>query len=94
MPRKTYSAEFKAEAVELVRSSPSSARAVAHDLGLSPTMLNRWCREAQGSSKPAFQGSGTPRDQELARLKRELAQVKKERDFLRDAATYFAKESS
>lgn len=94
MPRKKYSAEFKAEAVELVRSSSSSASAVARDLGLSPTMLNRWCREAQRSSKPAFQGSGTPRDQELARLKRELAQVKKERDFLRDAATYFAKGSS
>jgi transposase len=57
-------------------------------------MLNRWCREAQRSSKPVFQGSGTLRDQELARLKRELAQVKKEREFLRDAATYFAKESS
>ena len=94
MPRKKYSAEFKAEAVELVRSSSSSASAVARDLGLSPTMLNRWCREAHRSSKPVFQGSGTPRDQELARLKRELAQVKKERDFLRDAATYFAKESS
>jgi transposase len=94
MPRKKYSAEFKAEAVELVRSSSGSASAVARDLGLSPTMLNRWCREARRSSKPAFQGSGTPRDQELARLKRELAQVKKERDFLRDAATYFAKESS
>ena len=77
-----------------MRSSRSSASAVARDLGLSPTMLNRWCREAQRSSKPVFQGSGTPRDQELARLKRELAQVKKEREFLRDAATYFAKESS
>ena len=94
MPRKKYSAEFKAEAVELVRSSSSSASAVARDLGLSPTMLNRWCREAHGSSKSVFQGSGTPRDQELARLKRELAQVRRERDFLRDAATYFAKESS
>ena len=94
MPRKKYSAEFKAEAVELVRSSSASASAVARDLGLSATMLNRWCREAQRSSKPVFQGSGMPRDQELARLKRELAQVKKERDFLRDAATYFAKESS
>jgi len=94
MQRKKYSAEFKSEAVELVRSSSSSASAVARDLGLSPTMLNRWCREAQRSSNSAFQGSGTPRDQELARLKRELAQIKKERDFLRDAATYFANQSS
>ena len=94
MPRKKYSAEFKAEAVELVRSSSSSASAVARDLGLSPTMPNRWCREVQHSSKPASQDSGTPRDQELARLKRELTQVKKERDSLRDAAMVFAKESS
>ncbi|MES1956351.1 transposase IS3/IS911 family protein [Salinisphaera hydrothermalis EPR70] len=94
MLRKKYSAEFKAEAVELVRSSSSSASTVARDLGLSPTMLNRWCCEAQRSSKPAFQGSGTPRDQALARLKRELALVKKERDVLRDAATDFAKDSS
>ncbi|MES1932232.1 transposase IS3/IS911 family protein [Salinisphaera shabanensis T35B1] len=57
-------------------------------------MLNRWWREAQHSSRPTFQGSGRPRDQELARLKRELAQVKKERDFLREAAAYIAKELS
>jgi transposase len=42
----------------------------------------------------AFAGTGTPRDEERARLKRELARVKKERDFLREAATFFAKGSS
>jgi transposase len=42
----------------------------------------------------AFAGSGVPRDQEMATLKRELARVKKERDFLRDAAAFFARESS
>lgn len=42
----------------------------------------------------AFTGSGVPRDQEMATLKRELARVKKERDFLRDAAAFFARESS
>ena len=50
-----------------------------------------------GSAKPrlkAFGGTGKPRDEEMARLKRELARVKKERDFLREAATFFAKESS
>lgn len=57
-------------------------------------MLTRWVREADTVTDKAFTGSGTPRDQELARLKRELARVTKERDFLRDAAAYFAKESS
>lgn len=56
MPRKQCSAEFKAEAVELVRSSAASASAATRYLGLSPTMLNRWCREVQGASKPAFPG--------------------------------------
>lgn len=46
------------------------------------------------ASDKAFVGSGTPRDEELARLKRELARVKKERFFLREAATFFAKGSS
>ncbi|WP_373896424.1 hypothetical protein ACCP16_12360 [Xanthomonas citri pv. malvacearum] len=50
-------------------------------------------REAQTPGTAAFGGSGTPRDEELARLKRELARVKKERDFLREAATFFAKGS-
>jgi len=44
--------------------------------------------------KTAFGGTGTPRDEEVARLKRELARVQKERDFLREAATFFAKGSS
>lgn len=56
-------------------------------------MLTRWVREAEGPADKAFTGSGTPRDQEVARLKRELARVTKERDFLRDAAAYFAKRS-
>jgi len=50
--------------------------------------------EPQRPSAVAFGGTGTPRDEKLARLKRELARVKKERDFLREAATFFAKESS
>ena len=44
--------------------------------------------------KAAMRLSGTPRDEEIARLKRELSRVKKERDFLRDAAAFFARESS
>jgi len=92
--RKKYSAEFKAEAVELVRSSSTSASQIARDIGVGPTLLNRWCREADDRGKPAFQGTGTPRDQELAALKRELAKTRKERDFLRDAAAFFAKGSS
>ena len=56
--------------------------------------MGRWRRELETDKAKAFSGSGVPRDQEMAALKRELARVKKERDFLRDAAAFFARESS
>lgn len=92
--RKKYSPEFKREAVELVRRPETSCRQIAQEIGVAPSLLNRWVREAQPGAEKAFPGTGSPRDEELARLKRELARVTKERDFLRDAAAYFAKESS
>ena len=92
--RRRYSREFKHEAVELARNPSTSIRQVALELGLNPNMLARWKREADQDNAPAFQGSGTARDQELAAVRRELARVKKERDFLRDAAAFFARESS
>lgn len=90
--RRKYSADFKREAVEQTRQPGVSCRQVALEIGINPNMLTRWVGEAEGTQ--AFAGTGTPRDEELARLKRELARVKTERDFLRDAAVYFAKGSS
>ena len=92
--RKKYSPEYKREAVELVRRSGSSCRQVALDIGINPNMLSRWVREADTVSSKAFPGTGSPRDEELVRLKRELARVTKERGFLKDATVYFAKGSS
>ena len=91
--RKRYTREFKREAVELVRRSNTSCRKIALEIGVNPNLLTRWAREADEAGN-AFAGPGNPRDEELARLKRELARVTKERDFLRDAAAYFAKGSS
>ena len=91
--RKRYSPEYKRELVELVRRSSSSCRKIALEVGVSPAQLTRWVREAEAGGAKAFPGGGTPRDEELARLKRELGRVTKERDFLRDAAAYFAKQS-
>jgi transposase len=92
--RKKYSPEFKREAIELVRRSGTSCRQIGLEIGVNPNMLTRWVREADAGSGKAFSGTGTARDEEVARLKRELSRVTKERDFLRDAATYFAKGSS
>jgi transposase len=89
--RRKYSAEFKHGAVEQTRQPGVSCAQIAHELGIAPSLLTRWRREADAAGHKAFGGSGSPRDEEVARL---LARVKKERDFLREAATFFARESS
>jgi transposase len=91
--RKRYSPEYKQELVELVRRSQSSGRQIALEVGINPNMLTRWVREANAGGGKAFPGGGIPRDEEMARLKRELSKVVRERDFLKDAAAYFAKQS-
>ena len=88
--RKRYSPEYKRE---LVRRSQSSCRQIALEVGVNPNMLTRWVREADAGGGKAFPGGGMPRDEEMARLKRELSKVTRERDFLKDAAAYFAKQS-
>src|SRR5690606_6935505 len=94
MKRKKYSPEFKREAIELVRRSGASCRQVALEIGVAPNLLTRWVREAQPGTEKVFPGAGSPRDEERARVERELARLTKEGHFLRDAAAYFAKESS
>jgi transposase len=92
--RRKFSEEFKREALELVRQPGVTVSQVARDIGIGAGLLGRWRRELENDKAKAFSGSGVPRDQEMAALKRELARVKKERDFLRDAAAFFARESS
>jgi len=91
--RKRYSPEYKQELVELVRRSRSSCRQIALEVGVNPNMLTRWAREADAGGGKAFPGDGTPRDEEMVRLRHELSKVTRERDFLKDAAAYFAKQS-
>jgi len=92
--RRKYSLEFKRGAVDQARQPGVSCAQVARELGIGANLLSRWKREAETEGNSAFSGSGSPRDEEVARLKRELTRVKKERDFLREAATFFARESS
>ena len=90
---KRYSAEFKREALRRATEEGITDKAVCDELGISTRQFRRWRDELEVLGKEAFPGKGRPRDQELADLKRELSQVKKERDFLREAAVYFAKGS-
>lgn len=91
--RRKYSPEFKREAVELASQPGQTVAGVARDLGIRANILSRWRRESTEHGTKAFAGQGVARDEELMRLRRELAQVKKERDFLKSAAAYFAKET-
>jgi transposase len=92
--RRKYSDEFKREAVQLTNHPGVSKSQIARELGINPNMLGRWCREFQAGGNKAFPGKGHAHDEEVARLRRELARVRKERDFLKEAAAFFAKESS
>jgi transposase-like protein len=91
--RRKYSDEFKLEAIAFVDQPGVTLAQVGRELGINPNMLSRWRRELATQGKAAFPGKGNARDEEMARLKRELSRVKKERNFLREAAAYFAKES-
>ncbi len=90
---KRYSSEFKREAILRVGEEGSTDTAVCTELGISTRQFRRWRDELQLLGDDAFPGQGRPRDEELSALKRELGQIKKERDFLREAAAYFAKRS-
>ena len=92
--RRKLSAEFKREAVQLANHPGVTKTQIARELGINSNLLGRWCRQLQIEGSRVFVGKGYARDDEMARLKRELARVKKERDFLKEAAAYFAKESS
>jgi transposase len=67
---------------------------IAADLGIGAGMLGRWRRELREAPTQSFVGNGQSRDEEMSQLRRELARVTKERDFLREAAAFFARAST
>ena len=93
--RRKFTAEQKAEAVQLVRESAKSVYRVAQDLGLSESGLRRWVQQAEIDEGRGSAGALTTEErEELRRLRRENRQLTMERDFLKKAAAFFAKESS
>lgn len=95
--RKVYTAEFKHEAVKLTEQPEASVERVAQDLGVSPQSLHTWKKEAKRQGGLAFPGHGkvalTPEQEENRRLRKELELVKQERDILKKAVGFFARES-
>ena len=92
--RRSFSKEFKVEAVRLLMANRCSVAQVARDLGIRDTMLGRWKQELAKSPKTAFpgQGHGTPEEEELRRLRRENDRLRMERDILKKAAALFSKD--
>jgi len=88
-----YSPEFKREALRRANQDDVTDIQVCEELGISARQLRRWRDEVRLRGKSAFPGKGQSHNEELTALKRELAKVKQERDFLREAAAFFAKES-
>ena len=92
--RKRYSAEFKRQALKRANEPGVTDTLVCEELGISTRQLRRW-KDAvkEHGEQAAFPGKGKSRDEEFTHLKRELSKVKEERDFLKEAVRYFARES-
>ena len=91
--QKTYTAEFKREAVQLAQTSGKSIAQVARELGISDTSIHQWRKELTEHGPQAFAGSGhqTAQEEEVRCLKRELEIVKQERDILKKAIGIFSR---
>ncbi len=91
-PRKTYTAEFKLNAVRLVTDQKLSVAEAARRLGVGENLLRLWKKAFLDQGTDAFPGHGrlSPADEELHRLRAEVVRLKAERDLLKKAAAYFA----
>lgn len=96
IPKAVYTKEFREQAVKLVLAEGLSVPEAGRRLALSPKTLANWVRAARGGKLSAVgqhERVQSETERELQRLKRELAEVKLERDLLKKAAAYFARES-
>jgi len=94
MPKdqRTFTKEFKQEAVQLVQTSEKSMTQIAKDLGIADSTLSHWCKTYAQHGGQSFPGSGhqTPQEEEFRRLKRELEITRQERDILKKAISIFS----
>lgn len=93
--RRSFTKEFKAEAVRIVRESGKSVGAVARELDLTETALRSWVRQAEiDMGRGAAGALTTDEREELGRLRREVRTLRMERDILKKATAFFARESA
>ena len=92
--RRVYTREFKESALELYhsRSNEKTIKEVAEELGVIPVNLSRWLKESQESEAKnikAFPGQGKPRDEEIAQLKKRVADLEETNEILKKAMAFF-----
>jgi transposase len=92
-PRRQFTDEFKAGAVRLVLEEGKTVGAAARDLDLTETALREWVKRAQADRTKGRTGLTTAEREELARLRKELRVVTEERDILKKATAFFAKQN-
>lgn len=93
--RRTYSQEFKLEALRLLETSGKSAAEIERDLGIGDGCLGQWKKKLAANGENAFPGHGrlAPEQEEILKLKRELEIVRQERDILKKAIAIFSRPS-
>jgi len=93
--RKKYSKEFKLDAISLVLDQEYTRAEAARSLGINPNLLTRWIKEQQADDGQAFRGNGklTPEQEELRTLKAKVKQLEMEKEILKKATVFFAKET-
>lgn len=96
MQRRRFSREFKLEAVKLIRDRGVSAAQASRDLDVHENVLRKWVKEFGSDPVQAFPGHGQmkPEHQEIERLRREVNKLKAERDILKKATAFFAREAT
>jgi transposase len=96
MRRRKFSREFKVEAVKLVRERGVSVAQAARDLDVHENVMRKWVKAFGCDPAQAFPGQGQmkPEQQEIERLRREVNKLRAERDILKKAAAFFAKEAT
>ena len=89
--RKKYDEEFKKSAVNMLLNSDLNATELANDLGIRPDLISRWKREYEDSGSGKIEKKLDPKDQEIIQLKKELSNVRMERDILKKSIAIFSK---
>ena len=88
--KRTYSREYKLEAIRLYETSGKSMSEVERELGITAYLLSKWVKQFQEEEQSAFPGKGNARDEEIRVLKREVEILRQEREILKKTVGIFS----